>query len=73
MTNFYKATLEILSQILQEENYDHWAKWMQEDIELWETNKSVVHHLHAYGEILTYLLPISLFVQFLLNMYKKID
>ena len=49
MTNYYKTTLEVLSKILQEENYDHWAKWMQEDIKLWETNKSVEHHLHAYG------------------------
>ena len=49
MTDYYKITLEILSKILQEENYDHWAKWMQEDIKLWETNKSVDHHLHAYG------------------------
>ncbi len=49
MTDYYKTTLEVLSKILQEENYDHWAKWMQEDIKLWETNKSVEHHLHAYG------------------------
>ena len=49
MTDYYKTTLEVLSQILQEENYDHWAKWMQEDIKLWENNKSVEHHLRAYG------------------------
>ncbi len=49
MTDHYKTTLEILAQILQEENYDHWANWMQEDIKLWETDKSVEHHLHAYG------------------------
>ena len=49
MTDYYKTSLEVLSKILQEENYDHWAKWMQEDIKLWETNKSVEHHLHAYG------------------------
>ncbi len=49
MTDYYKATLEVLSEILQEENYQNWANWMQEDIKLWETNKSVEHHLHAYG------------------------
>ena len=49
MTDYYKITLEVLVQILKEENYDHWANWMQEDIKLWETKKSVEHHLHAYG------------------------
>lgn len=49
MTDYYKTSLEVLTQILQEENYDHWAKWMQEDLKLWEINKSVEHHLHAYG------------------------
>ncbi len=29
MTHHYKATLAVLAQIMQEENYDHWAKWMQ--------------------------------------------
>jgi predicted nucleic-acid-binding Zn-ribbon protein len=49
MTDYYKISLEILSQILKTEGYDHWDKWMQEDIKLWETTKSVEHHLHAYG------------------------
>jgi hypothetical protein len=49
MTDYYKIALEVLSKILQEENYDHWAKWLQEDIKLWEINKSVEHHLRAYG------------------------
>ena len=49
MTDYYKTTLEVLAKILQEENYDHWAKWMQEDIKLWEINKNVEHHLNAYG------------------------
>jgi hypothetical protein len=49
MTDYYKTALEVLTKILQEENYDHWAKWMREDLKLWETNKSVEHHLHAYG------------------------
>ena len=49
MTNHYKNTLEVLSQILQEENYEHWANWMQEDIKLWEENQSTEHHLRAYG------------------------
>jgi len=49
MIDYYKISLEILSQILKSEGYDHWEKWMQEDIKLWETAKSVEHHLHAYG------------------------
>lgn len=49
MTDYYKTILEVLAQILKEEKYDHWANWMLEDIKLWETNKSVEHHLHAYG------------------------
>lgn len=49
MTDYYKISLEILSQILKTEGYDHWEKWMQEDMKLWETSKSVEHHLHAYG------------------------
>ena len=49
MTDHYKTTLKILAEILKEENYDHWANWMQEDIRLWEINKSTEHHLRAYG------------------------
>lgn len=49
MTDYYKNSLEILAKILQGENYGHWANWMREDIKLWETNKSVEHHLRAYG------------------------
>jgi hypothetical protein len=49
MTDYYKTSLAILAKTLQEENYEHWAKWLQEDIKLWETDKSVEHHLHAYG------------------------
>ena len=49
MTDYYKISLEVLSKILQEENYDHWATWMQEDLKFWENNKDVEHHLSAYG------------------------
>jgi predicted RNA-binding Zn-ribbon protein involved in translation (DUF1610 family) len=49
MTDYYKTALEMLAQIMKEENYDNWVNWLQEDIGLWETNKSVEHHLHAYG------------------------
>lgn len=49
MIDYYKISLEILAQILREEKYDHWANWMLEDIKLWENEKSVKHHLHAYG------------------------
>ena len=49
MTDYYKKSLEILAQILKAEKYDHWANWMLEDVKLWEANKSVEHHLHAYG------------------------
>jgi hypothetical protein len=49
MTDYYKTALEMLAQIMKEEKYDNWVNWLQEDIKLWETNKSVEHHLHAYG------------------------
>lgn len=49
MTDYYKIALEILYKILKDSDYDFWAKWMLEDIELWATKKSVEHHLHAYG------------------------
>lgn len=49
MIDYYKTTLEVLAKVLQEENWANWANWMQEDIKLWETNKSVEHHLRAYG------------------------
>lgn len=49
MTDYYKISLEILARILKDSDYDFWAKWMQEDIRLWQTDKSVEHHLHAYG------------------------
>lgn len=49
MTDYYKTSLEILVKILKEEKYDHWANWILEDIKLWENEKSVEHHLHAYG------------------------
>jgi hypothetical protein len=49
MTDYYKMSLEILIDLLKKEGYDHWAKWMQEDITLWETSKSTEHHLNAYG------------------------
>jgi DNA-directed RNA polymerase subunit M/transcription elongation factor TFIIS len=50
MTNPYKTALEILYQFLKDEvGYEHWAKWMLDDIELWETKQNVEHHLHAYG------------------------
>jgi hypothetical protein len=49
MTDYYKTALEILAQIMKQEKYDNWVNWLQEDIKLWETNKSVEHHLRAYG------------------------
>jgi hypothetical protein len=50
MKNPYKTALEILYQFLKNEvGYEHWAKWMLDDIELWETKQSVEHHLQAYG------------------------
>ena len=49
MTDYYKTALETLYKILKEANEDFWANWIQEDIHLWQTQKSVEHHLHAYG------------------------
>jgi hypothetical protein len=49
MTDYYKTALEVLIKILHEADWENWVKWLQEDIKLWETNKSVEHHLRAYG------------------------
>jgi hypothetical protein len=49
MTDHYKVALQILYQLLKEDGQDHWANWIAQDIHLWEHDKSVEHHLRAYG------------------------
>lgn len=49
MTDSYKTSLLILHQILTESGHTHWANWIEKDINLWITKKSVANHLLAYG------------------------
>jgi hypothetical protein len=49
MTDHYKISLGILKQLLEESDNSHWANWISEDIQLWESKKDVKHHLGAYG------------------------
>lgn len=49
MKNHYRISLQILQQLLMESDNTHWAHWIAEDIRLWDTDKSVQHHLGAYG------------------------
>jgi len=49
MTDHYKISLGILKRLLEESDNSHWANWISTDIELWESNKDVNHHLGAYG------------------------
>lgn len=48
-TDYYKLSLEILIELLKDEGYENWEKWLLEDIRLWETEKTTEHHLSAYG------------------------
>ena len=49
MTDHYKISLGILKQLLEKSDNSHWANWISEDIQLWESKKDVKHHLGAYG------------------------
>ena len=49
MTDHYKISLGILKQLLEESDNSHWANWINEDIQFWESKKDVKHHLGAYG------------------------
>lgn len=47
--DYYKTVLDSLHRLLLETGVDFWANWIAEDIELWENDQSVSHHLNAYG------------------------
>lgn len=47
--DFYKLTLEAIFKLLNETGVQFWADWILEDLDNWENNKSVWHHLSAYG------------------------
>ena len=49
MKDYYKISLEILHRILSESGDDHWANWIAKDINEWNENKKVDHHLSAFG------------------------
>lgn len=47
--DFYKLTLEAMYKLLCETGVLFWADWILKDLDYWESNKSVKHHLSAYG------------------------
>jgi len=49
MKDHYEISLKILYQLLHQSGNNHWANWIKKDIKLWKLEKSVKHHLGAYG------------------------
>ncbi len=47
--DLYKEGLEALYLLLDKSGVNFWRDWIGQDIRLWEENKSVEHHLSAYG------------------------
>lgn len=47
--NDYLKILQLEKQILIQSGNLHWAKWIDKDIEAWETNQSTKHHREAFG------------------------
>lgn len=45
----YELTLEAIKLLLEAVGDEHWAKWIQEDIDKWRETRDVSHHLSAYG------------------------
>lgn len=45
----YVKALQALHFLLISSGEKHWAAWIKRDIELWERNHEVSHHLSAYG------------------------
>lgn len=47
--DFYKLILEAMYKLLDETGVGFWADWMLKDLDYWKNDKSVMHHLSAYG------------------------
>lgn len=47
--NLYKLTLVAMYKLLNETGVQFWADWILKDLDYWKNNKSVKHHLSAYG------------------------
>ena len=47
--DYYKSVLEALRYLLEVTGEKHWSKWIAEDIYAWKNEKSVYHHLQAFG------------------------
>jgi len=47
--DYYKSVLEALRYLLEVADDKHWCKWITEDICAWKNEKSVYHHLLAFG------------------------
>lgn len=47
----YLKSLQTLYYLLDSSGEDHWSEWIKRDIEMWEQNQDVSHHLSAFGGI----------------------
>ncbi|MDP4147021.1 MAG: hypothetical protein Q8936_21535, partial [Bacillota bacterium] len=47
--DLYRLALEAMQKLLNETGVRFWADWIEKDIEYWDDNRSVTHHLSAYG------------------------
>ncbi|MHB8126351.1 MAG: DUF6966 domain-containing protein [Desulfitobacteriaceae bacterium] len=47
--DIYLQSLSALESLLDNCGEHHWKTWITRDIYLWESNRSVEHHLSAYG------------------------
>lgn len=45
----YRESLLALKFVLEQSGVSSWAKWIATDLDRWETEKSVRHHISAYG------------------------
>ncbi|QDU26892.1 hypothetical protein ETAA8_19760 [Anatilimnocola aggregata] len=45
----YEQTLVATEQFLRQIGETHWADWLREDINAWQTQRDVSHHRRAYG------------------------
>lgn len=52
--NMYESSLQAMEHLLKRTHQSFWRKWIQKDIKAWQKNKSVSHHLSAYGGMGTF-------------------